>query len=341
MVSSRITSQGIPEMMVIVSGQNASYSAMIDCNDGSECTILCTYDSCDGLDVYCYAATCTFGAGSNGSVFTEIDCITNSGRFVALSSGNVVLCPTVKSEVNHYETVDIPREALHQHSIMETIAVTQGNDDCYGEDGCVGDTFDDGTWAICFGFDACALAVFANVEGAQCHGVRACAEGQISGGWVYCNGQQSCASMHYGYERELNVRCSGKASCIDWTKDSSWDVEDNSLNDTLTSFQCSGYESCKNAEITNVETCSGANSCENIVVDTTSTLSCLGNEACALSAVYDNSGDTECFGNAACAEAQLFQSDTVFCDGRESCGGGSIYGATKLYARGERALANA
>merc|ERR1719295_2216195 len=276
MMSALITSSGIPEMTIIVSGQNASQSAMVDCNDGTQCKILCNYDSCSGLNVYCYGATCTFGVGLHTTTFTEIDCITNSGQYVVTYSGEVVLCPIVEGlwmdrYLDFDDSEEIESDVLHQHAMMNGMQLYNSGD-CYAERECVGQIFDGGNWAFCFGFEACSHASFSDVVGVQCHGVKACADALFSGGSAVCNGRESCISMIYGYGSDLSVRCGGKTSCKGWTRDSSWEGVDLSVTNASISFQCSGYKSCKDAEMVNVEMCSGANSCENIVISTTTNI---------------------------------------------------------------------
>ena len=196
---------------------------------GTDCTILCNDDSCDGLTVNCEGnATCHFGVGLTASSFTEIDCVTNSGDYVVTDSGDRVLCPTVPTlagdaldENEEFDISEILENAVNaQRDIVDEFELTA--DDvadgmCVTESECVGQSFEGGNWANCYGYKTCTDASFTNVSGIQCQGMESCAFGEVtwSGyGGTSCNGKKSCQKMQYGNVGDLILWCRGMVSAV-------------------------------------------------------------------------------------------------------------------------------
>ena len=85
-----------------------------------------------------------------------------------------------------------------------------------------------------------------------------------------------------------------QGSCEDMTKADSWEK----VEGVKQRFECSGYESCKMAEMINVDMCSGANSCQEMEMDEASgDVACLGKYSCSAAYFHGNiSGDVYCEG---------------------------------------------
>ena len=82
-------------------------------------------------------------------------------------------------------------------------------------------------------------------------------------------------------------------SCANLAKSASWQK----VGGVYQRFECSGYESCKMAQLVNVYMCSGANSCEGVEMDEANIVPCAGKYSCSSAYFYgDITGDIYCDG---------------------------------------------